>query len=99
MPVSFSHIGPEKFFGSSDCRPASQTMLMVVPLYCCAALTAVSAALCPVGAGVCDAVVGCGASGLRICQTTMTTTTTTIAAISAHSLLRLMLSSLCVAAP
>src|ERR1043165_9964977 len=52
MPVSFSQSGPEKFFGSSDCRPASQTMLMVVPLYCCAALTAVSAALCALAA--CD---------------------------------------------
>ena len=31
QPVSCSHFGPEKFFGSSDCRPASQTMVMVLP--------------------------------------------------------------------
>src|SRR5262252_3230525 len=30
-PVSFSHNGPEKFSGSSDCSPASQTMVMVLP--------------------------------------------------------------------
>src|SRR5690242_10268574 len=50
MPVSFSHIGPEKFFGSSDCRPASQTMLIVVPLYFWASFTAVSAALSAIAA-------------------------------------------------
>ena len=31
QPVSCSHFGPEKFFGSSDCSPASQTMVMVLP--------------------------------------------------------------------
>ena len=31
QPVSSSHFGPEKFLGSSDCRPASQTMVMVLP--------------------------------------------------------------------
>src|SRR5262249_2407695 len=31
QPVSCSHLGPEKFFGSSDCRPASQTMVTVFP--------------------------------------------------------------------
>src|SRR5438445_2288090 len=44
MPVSSFHLGPEKCVGSSDCSPASQTIVMVRPLYCWAALTAVSAA-------------------------------------------------------
>ena len=30
QPVSSSHLGPEKFLGSRDCRPASQTMVMVL---------------------------------------------------------------------
>src|SRR6185369_16992587 len=45
IPVSSSHFGPEKSSGSKDCRPASQTMVMVVPAYCLAAATARSAAL------------------------------------------------------
>src|SRR3954451_22443727 len=45
MPISCSPFGPEKWRGSSDCSPASHTMLMVVPLYFCASLTARSAAL------------------------------------------------------
>src|SRR5262252_7141549 len=47
QPVSCSHLGPEKFFGSSDCRPASQTMVTVLPAQIfLAASTAVCAALC-----------------------------------------------------
>src|SRR5262245_42570112 len=48
QPVSFSHGGPEKLSGSSDCRPASQTMVMVLPPVHSffAASTAVLAALC-----------------------------------------------------
>jgi len=34
MPVKLLHFGPEKFSGSSACRPASQTMVIVCPLYC-----------------------------------------------------------------
>src|SRR5437868_11209546 len=45
MPVSSSHFGPENFSGSRDCRPASQTMVIVLPRYFWASLTAVSAAL------------------------------------------------------
>ncbi len=45
MPVSSSHLGPEKFNGSSACNPASQTIVIVVPLYFCASRTAISAAL------------------------------------------------------
>src|SRR5882672_9773035 len=46
-PVSFSHIGPEKLSGSSDCSPASQTMVMVFPAQIfLAASAAVLAALC-----------------------------------------------------
>src|ERR1043166_955327 len=44
MPVSASHFGPENFSGSRDCRPASQTTVIVWPRYFCASLTAVSAA-------------------------------------------------------
>ena len=44
IPVSFSHFGPEYFSGSSDCSPASQTMLISVPAYFLAASTATSAA-------------------------------------------------------
>src|SRR6185295_11249449 len=47
QPVSCSHFGPEKFLGSSDCKPASQTMVMVLPLHIgFAASTARCAALC-----------------------------------------------------
>ena len=45
MPVSSFHFGPEKFSGSSDCSPASQTIVISVPAYCLAASTARSAAL------------------------------------------------------
>src|SRR5688572_5809335 len=45
IPVSSSHLGPEKLSGSSACRPASQTIVMVWPLYFCASRTAISAAL------------------------------------------------------
>jgi hypothetical protein len=31
QPVACSHFGPEKLSGSSDCRPASQTIVMVFP--------------------------------------------------------------------
>src|SRR5215813_13517410 len=44
IPVSFSHIGPEKLRGSSDCSPASHTIVMVEPEYFLASLTARSAA-------------------------------------------------------
>src|SRR5262249_52151454 len=44
IPVSFSHIGPEKLSGSSDCSPASHTIVMVEPEYFLASLTARSAA-------------------------------------------------------
>ena len=30
-PVACSHFGPEKFSGSSDCSPASHTIVMVLP--------------------------------------------------------------------
>src|SRR5215475_423651 len=47
QPVSCSHLGPEKFFGSSDCRPASQTMVTVLPAQIfLAASTAFCAAPC-----------------------------------------------------
>src|SRR5262249_20758943 len=47
QPVSCSHLGPEKLSGSSDCRPASQTMVTVLPAQIfLAASTAVCAALC-----------------------------------------------------
>src|SRR3546814_7519752 len=39
MPVSSSHLGPEKLSGSSACSPASQTMVISVPAYCFAAST------------------------------------------------------------
>ena len=45
MPVSSSHFGPEKFSGSSDCSPASQTIVIVVPAYFFAAATARPAAV------------------------------------------------------
>src|SRR5262252_4815417 len=46
-PVSFSHSGPEKLSGSSDCSPASQTIVIVLPAQIfLAASTAVFAALC-----------------------------------------------------
>src|SRR5262245_57558893 len=44
MPVAYSHIGHEKLGGSSDCRPASHTIVVVVPEYFLASLTARSAA-------------------------------------------------------
>src|SRR6185436_15511641 len=45
--VSFSQSGPENCVGSSDCRPASQTIVMVLPLQIfLAASTAFCAALC-----------------------------------------------------
>src|SRR5215510_11547531 len=51
QPVSCSHLGPEKFFGSSDCRPASQTMVTVLPAQIfLAASTAFCAALCAAAA-------------------------------------------------
>src|SRR3954447_24545177 len=43
MPVAFSHSGPEKFSGSSDWRPASQTIVISDPAYFFAASTAVCA--------------------------------------------------------
>src|SRR5262245_10351177 len=47
QPVACSHFGPEKFFGSSDCRPASHTMVTVLPAQIfLAASTAFCAALC-----------------------------------------------------
>src|SRR5690242_5865043 len=46
-PVSCSHFGPEKLSGSSDCRPASHTMVTVLPAQIfLAASTALCAALC-----------------------------------------------------
>src|SRR5215216_5564434 len=50
MPVSSSHFGPEKFSGSSAWRPASQTMVTVLPLYFCASRTAISAAVSAIAA-------------------------------------------------
>jgi len=44
IPVSFFHFGPEKWVGSSDEARPSQTIVIERPLYCCAALTAESAA-------------------------------------------------------
>src|SRR5882672_10088872 len=45
IPVNSFHLGPEKCSGSSDCRPASHTTVMVVPEYFFASFTARSAAL------------------------------------------------------
>src|SRR6185312_955639 len=45
IPVNSFHFGPEKCVGSSDCKPASQTMVIVVPEYFLASFTARSAAL------------------------------------------------------
>src|SRR4029078_1076986 len=46
-PVSFSPSGPEKLSGSSDCSPASHTMVIVLPAQIfLAASAAVLAALC-----------------------------------------------------
>jgi hypothetical protein len=45
MPVSSFHFGPEKLSGSSACKPASHTIVMVVPEYFLASFTARSAAL------------------------------------------------------
>src|SRR5215212_6382661 len=50
IPVSSSHFGPEKFSGSSAWRPASQTMVTVLPLYFCASRTAISAAVSAIAA-------------------------------------------------
>src|SRR5262245_13239300 len=53
QPVSFSHNGPEKLSGSSDCSPASQTMVIVLPAQIFfAASAAVFAALCALTAPV-----------------------------------------------
>src|SRR5215475_9757063 len=47
QPVACSHFGPEKLSGSSDCRPASHTMVTVLPAQIfLAASTALCAALC-----------------------------------------------------
>src|SRR5882724_10447604 len=45
IPVNSFHFGPEKCSGSSDCRPASHTIVIVVPEYFLASFTARSAAL------------------------------------------------------
>src|SRR6185503_12250087 len=70
QPVACSHLGPEKFFGSSDCRPASQTIVIVLPPWHSglAASTATCAALLPAvaAAGVAGAAAGAAGSSFLL---------------------------------
>ena len=52
MPVSSSHSGPVMLMPSIAIRPASSSVLMVVPAYCLAASTAFVAAFSWAAAGI-----------------------------------------------
>src|SRR4249920_2899394 len=68
QPVACSHFGPEKFFGSSDCSPASQTIVIVLPPWHSglAASTATCAALLPAVAAAAGAAVGAAGSSFLL---------------------------------